>query len=788
MLRMILFIISCAMLLNAQTAIIKGTVEDKSTNSPISNVNIYIENLQLGTTTDNQGNFELKELPVNKKINLTFSHIGYEIFSTECSTSTKTLELNIQLSHKDISLGEVTVSSSRFNRLLKDNAQPLEVINKKDIEQDNGISIPDFLQREPGISLMRDGIWGTDVTIRGLSKNNVVTLIDGNRIETATEIAAGMSLIDVNDIQRIEVIKGASSSLYGSGAVGGVVNIISKQSNYAGNYYINGSIQSVYNSVNKGTYSSLNIHTGDQNWNLKLTSSYRSASDIETPQGYLPNSRFHDNNISALFNLRLFENQELTINYQRSRAKDVGIPGGSAFPVTADVRYPLEKRDLISANYSIRNISSSFIKLNLKYYYQYIFRDVENIPHIVKNVPASGTTPAKRVSVLSITPSANHLTNGAQIQSDFIFGNQYLIGGIDFWTRSYDGHREKSQLIEVLNPSGDVVNSNNIIFGEKPLPDSRYSSLGVYLQDEISLSPKFKLTAGGRIDKIFISNEEALNPVYQTTNGVRNDTPPNQTVLWKSTDAQNTSWSTNINMLYKVGSETDLTFSLARSFRSPALEERYQYIDLGSYVRLGNPNLEPEEGYFLDAGIREWGENITMKANVFLNYMTNLVVEEPGTYEERAAFIKTNIGKARLYGFDVSCQYLLGNKIKIFSNASYVRGEDTREDKNLPQIAPLNGTLGTTIPFQDFADVTFSATLFDSQNKTAEGETATPGYAVFDLHFNSADINFGSFFINIYGGIENILDKSYRNHLATNRSFITAEPGRNFYLKLKLNW
>ena len=789
MLRIILFIISSAIILSAQTGIIKGTVEDKSTKFPIPNVNIYLENLRLGTTTDNQGNYELRNLPLNEKINLSFSHVGYKITTIDVLTSETESEINVELISKDINLGEITVSSSRFSRMLKDNAQPLEVISGKDIEINNGISISDFLQNEPGISLMRDGIWGTDITIRGLSKNNVVTLIDGNRIETATEIAAGLSLIDINDIERIEVLKGASSSLYGSGAVGGVVNIISKRSNYAGNYYINGSVQSVYNSVNKGTYSSLNIFTGDQNWNLKFTSSLRSASDIETPQGVLPNSRFHDNNISALFNLHVSGNQELSINYQRSRATDVGIPGGSSFPVSADVRYPEEKRDLISANYSIRNISSSFLQLNLRYFYQFIFRDVENIPHIVKEIPATGTTPPKRVSVLSITPSANHLTHGVQLQSDFVFGSQYLIGGIDFWTRAYDGKREKNQLIEVLNPStGDVVNSTDIILGESPLPNSQYSSLGIYLQDDISLSKKINFTAGGRIDKIFISNDEALNPVYQTTNGVRNNTPPSQAVLWEATEAENTSWSTNISLLYKFGTETDLTLSAARSFRSPGLEERYQYIDLGSYVRLGNPNLEPEEGYFLDAGIRHWGESLTMKANVFLNYLTNLVVEEPGTYEERAAFIKTNVGKARLYGFDLSGQYLFENKMKLFSNVSYVRGEDIHEDKNLPQIAPLNGTLGIVIPFQNFADITLSSTLFDSQNKRAEGEVTTPGYAVFNFNFNSAQINFGSFFINIYGGVENIFDKLYRNHLATNRSFITAEPGRNFYVKLKLNW
>ncbi len=143
---------------------------------------------------------------------------------------------------------------------------------------------------------------------------------------------------------------------------------------------------------------------------------------------------------------------------------------------------------MISAGYDIQNISKTFYKLSAKYSYQLIERSVENIPHIVQNIPASGGNPARRVSVLKITPSADHKNNNAQLQGNFwLFNSHNLVAGLDYWDRSYNGERERYQLIEVLDSSGNVVSTTNRITGEKPIPNSKYSSLGIFAQDEFKL-------------------------------------------------------------------------------------------------------------------------------------------------------------------------------------------------------------------------------------------------------------------------------------------------------------
>ena len=158
------------------------------------------------------------------------------------------------------------------------------------------------------------------------------------------------------------------------------------------------------------------------------------------------------------------------------------------------------------------------------------------------------------------------------------------------------------------------------------------------------------------------------------SNGVRNDNPASQTIIWNSGKAENTSWSGNIGLLYKLTDEFDLTFNTGRSFRSPSLEERFEFIDQGNLVKLGNPDLKPEDGYFFDLGERLWNKRITLRTNVFLNLFNNLVAETPGEFEGRPALIKNNIGKARLYGFELFSEYNPYSELVLYSTISYVTG------------------------------------------------------------------------------------------------------------------
>ena len=784
----IFFLLCLPQLTFGQSFSIQGNITDQKSNLLIQGAAVFIS-YNLLTYTNGNGDYLLTQLSPGT-YDLKISCLGYQPVSAQLKIDSASLQKDFQLEPSLIELDEVVVSTNRTEYYLRNSPFAELVVDKEEIQKKSAVSMPDILQNEPGISLVRDGIWGTELSIRGLSRENIVTLINGNRIVTSTDVAARLSMIDLNDIDRVEVIKGTSSSIYGSGATGGIVNIITKSPQFYNKFSLSGNILAEYNTVNDLSILSGSLFSGGSIWSAKISGSYRNAQNIQTPIGEMENSQFEDYTFSGAFNISPIENQKLEIGYQNFKANDVGIPGSSVFPDNADVRYPYEFRELISAGYSIQNISKTFYKLSAKYSYQLIERNVENIPYIVQNIPASGNNPARRVSVLKITPNADHKNNNAQLQGNFwLFDSNNLIAGLDYWDRSYNGERERYQLIEVLDSSGNVVSTTNLIIGEKPIPNSKYSSLGIFTQDEFKLfDDRLSTTIGLRYDHIIISAEEILNPVYTITNDNLDTTPPGQEVLWEGTETNNSSHSGNIGFIYSLFSDLDLTLGLGSSFRSPSLEERFQYIDQGSVVRVGNPDLEPEQGLTTDFGIRYYSNNLKIISNIFYSYYNDLVTEVPGIYEGRNALIKTNIGEARIFGFDFRTDYNFWKDFIFYTTVSYVRGDDLTNDGYLPQIPAPNGNVGFKFGLFEYLNADIYSSIYAPQNEVAVAEITTPGYAVFNILLNTVPIKISSISFRIYSGVENIFDKTYRNHLSTTRGSITIEPARNIFVKLAVEF
>ncbi len=787
--RLIVFIIVVfSTIVFSQTVKLDGTITDMENGQVLKNVNVQIQNSDKGAISNTKGDYELF-LDNGELYEITFSHIGYKKQTKKVRIeTTKNIRLDIQLKAETLSGSQVVVTSSRYEKEIKDVAQPMSVVGKQRIQETSPIDISNAMDREPGLSISKDGAWGSHVALRGLSRNNVVFLIDGNRVDTATDMAAAMSMIDINDVEQIEVIKGAASSLYGTGAIGGVVNILTQNGWYSDQFYIKEQLTGGYSSVNNSGIGQAAITAGASKWYLRLSGMARNADDVDTPEGIIPNSQFHDENTSVKLGIRPFINHEINVNYQKFYAQDVGIPGAyPVFPSNATVTYPEEEREMLSAKYTAHFQRKALSSLSLKYFKQDIVREVINEPYIVNHIPASEGSPAKNANVLSVTPGALHETQGVQLQSDWIFnGNNHLVAGIDAWQKDLSSHREKNIRIDVLSPNDTIIKSISQVVGEQPLPDAWYRSIGVYAQDEFTLAKKLDISIGGRYDKINVENEQVLNPLYQIVDGVRNDAPANQTVLWNATSAGDQSWSGNLGLLYHLLPDFDLALSLGKAFRSPYLEERYQYIDQGSLVKIGNPDLEPEQGNFVNAGLRIWKDRFTFSTDVFYNNMTNLVVESPGTFEGKNALYKTNVGKAELYGIEAQTAYTFNRLFSVFGNVAYVHGQDTYNDTPLPLVPPINGKLGATGSLK-LINYELVANLYGKQDQIADWETETEGYAYYNAYLRTNHFHWLTFTSYLLAGIENITNNSYRNHLSTNRGLVTIEPGRNFIIRLQLS-
>ena len=697
---------------------------------------------------------------------------------------------------KVIELEDVVVTSMKHELKLIETPAQLSVVNALDCKKLSAFTVADVLKYEPGINMGGDGVWATNINVRGLSENRLVTLVDGNRVETASDLTASLSMIDVNDIQRIEVIKGAQSSLFGSGAMGGIVNMITKDGYFSDKNYLHGNATAGYASVNNSHSEYLSLNAGGRRWYVKVNGSYGHANDIKTPEGLLPNSGFSTNNLGAKMGFKLAENHIMKLQFQRNWSKDVGIPGGTAFPALANAKYSDIGRTLLNGSYEITNLTESFKSLKVSGFYQNIVRNVEMQPNTVTtSMMPNGNTQVTAPQLF--TPHAVHTTFGGQLQGTWEFGdNNTLIVGADVWQRRMTSKREKYINVSIVNPAGDTIKTNHVERFESPLPNCSFASAGLFAQDEMHfLDNRLTLTVGGRLDGIYVVNDLCHDVDSVITNGEAAVVPATQRITFEAGKTTDLSWSANVGLLYKVGPKTELVMNAARSYRAATLEERFKYIDLSSKVQLGNPYLKPEKGYSVDLGVRHWGEKVDLQGSVFANYLTDMIAETNGifvysladgsTIDTLPALIYDNVEKALLYGAEFSVDYRIINGLQVYMSGAYTVGRNLTNQSYLPNIPPMSGRLGVVYTYPEVGAINLSvmAAGAKEEGKIAEGEKATKGYYRLDLTLNSKMFDLGRCGLQLFGGIDNLTNATYTNFLSTNRGNINFEPGRNFFIR-----
>jgi iron complex outermembrane receptor protein len=203
---------------------ITGYITDKSTNVKLPNVSIYINDLQKGTTSNSDGLYSLENIP-NGFFKIQFSYLGYSTVIKTINLKSDVLELNISLVPTSVKTPEIIISGGQPVSQ-HENAIKIESIKKEALENEGGGNIMKKLNAIPGIDAISKGNNIATPVIRGLSTSNIIVLNNGIRMESFQFSEDHPYTIDESDVSNIEIIKGPASLLYGSDAVGGVINFI----------------------------------------------------------------------------------------------------------------------------------------------------------------------------------------------------------------------------------------------------------------------------------------------------------------------------------------------------------------------------------------------------------------------------------------------------------------------------------------------------------------------------------------------------------------------------------
>jgi hemoglobin/transferrin/lactoferrin receptor protein len=751
---------------------IQGKVLDSETGNPLSGASVLLQELNTGVSTGNEGTFSLAGLREGTYI-LRASRLGY---ASQVITATvpQPGPLTILLAPSPVVTEEIVTTARGRETDRHDIPGSVEVVNAEEIKERIPVSIPEALSRKPGLAVSSDMPWSQRVVVRGLQKDQVILFVDGARVVTASETAAEFGTIAHGDIERVEVLKGPISVLYGSGSTGGVVNVITRKGRFSEKPQVKFSLNPTFESAAEGLGMYERAEWSSRRMYLSLSqsnrdyASYKAAGDRE-----VRNSQFRDRQTQENFGLRLSSRHVLEARRQDFKASDVGVPGARSFPAAGVARYPLTTRKLTDVSWTWHTPATWWRESRVNAYYQPIHRDVNLVPGTVQNAPG------KRTTVELIHPGAFHKVSGARWQNVLAFGGHTVVAGVEGWQKDMESYRSRQVKVEMLDSEGNVTKTVNNTIRDLPLPNSMQRPVGVFAEDAFSIGKRVKVILGGRFDLIHTENDLTFKQYA----------PMDSTVLWPARNDTDRSWSFVAGAVYGLTDNLDLNLTLARSFRAPTIEERYLYADLGGVLTVGNPLIDPEEGAFVEGGVSAQLGSLKLTGQAYLNSLSNMVTQKWGTFHDgRNAWVAANAGKAHLWGFETAADWVVSRRLLLSGDFSFTRGTDTKANANLPFMPPARGHLSVRWNAGKGYWIEPLATFVARQEKIAAGERITPGYGTFDLTLGKT-ISFGNGLSqDLALGIKNVGDKLYRDHLATSRGYEMYGLGRSLYVSIRANY
>lgn len=680
----------------------------------------------------------------------------------------------LDAAHAAEQLPEMVVTATRMEEKGFDLPTPLEVVSQENLEMCSPATAAGALDELPGVSMASTGYWETTPVIRGLGGSRVLVLIDGDR---EANLWAGRAplvpFIDAGSIERMEVLKGPASALYGTDALGGVVNIITKKSNRAKNkeFSFDNTLEGRYASVDNGWFTRYALAGGGQGVDFNLGVSKRTSEPYRQGDGgRVANSQYDGWNVDLKGAYLINDNNDISASYRNSRIDDQGVPQKNLAPWSHFTKF---YTDAYKMGYHLKE--AGFLKdLRIKGWYDDQRRIYDGNIH-------SDTNPMYALKGNTIDTSVA----GASVQGriDPAEANR-LIFGLEYFQEKTDSNEEQITRRDAGNTLAKITRF-------KPVPVSKRDHFGIYAQDEAFIGSRWTLLGGMRYDYFASDADDVTLTIvnYNAAGTVITSTKADTNRFSRETDDAVT---LNVGALYALTDQVHLTSNVSTGFRAPDVFERYSTRG-GSVILIGDPNLKAERSWNIDGGVKMDFARARGALNAFYNRVDNYIdlvssaVKFAGIDTKRYG----NVADAELYGADGSLEYDIIRRLTAFGNIAYVVGRDAHTGNRLNAIPPLNGKLGLRWK-DDWSGkakywLELGSDIYARQGDPAPGEAETPGYALFNLR-TGVKFTYGMLKdVTLTLNVENIFDTKYRSHLNL-ADFTIYEPGINVVTGVKFTF
>ncbi|MBC7188319.1 MAG: TonB-dependent receptor [Calditrichaeota bacterium] len=643
----------------------------------------------------------------------------------------------------------VVVTASRHEQDPLLTSVPVTLLERRAIVQALPATVGEALVLAPGVAVTSSGPWSQQPVIRGLKGAQVLTLINGQRLDVLRSYGQHAPLLDVGQVERVEVVRGPHSVQYGSDAVGGVVNYVTTPAFVAAQrpaVTTRGFVQS--SSADEQRAAGLSLLLRGARANARLRLGGRRAENVRTPRGRLPNSQYRGIDADIDFAYQPSPAHLVRCGVSSVRSSNVGVPTS---PYAERARFRLYERTVLSLAYEHQPRSGA-PRIEVNAHYQWGKRNFEALLHVPRGVQ-------RLDQVLEAHRSADSF-GATLLASGLVWGHHLFTSGVDLFGE--DDNTRRTAISRLYDGKGALVKET--VDRIPPTPPARRWGVGIFACDEHSPVPWASVSAGLRVDHLQ-SSATGTRGTLAEADLVRRE--------------QNVSG--NLGASVAVTDGVRLFANLGRAFKGPSLQERFfkGVGQLGFVV--GNPELHPETSLNLDAGVKWRTERCRGELSVFRNRVNDLIVLSRVTVAPDT-FKYANVGRALLQGGEFEVEARLLGPLRAQAQASYVRGTDEASGQPLPQIPPLNGRI--CLYLQAPAGRWWgrlTARLVGDQRRVAANELATPGYVLCDVGAG-LPLQSGATPVELAINITNLFDRSYRDHLSTVTWW--DAPGRNVVVSM----
>lgn len=703
-------------------ATLEGVVRDDE-GAPLAGVLLRIPALERSELSHDDGTWHFERLPPGTHT-VTAERIGYgSAGRTVTVAADEVVEVELVLSPSAIEVQGFVVTGTPEARSSDRILRPVDVLSGQELTRRLEATVAQTLAREPGLATVTMGPAAARPVIRGLGGDRVLMLEDGQRVGDVSAASPDhATAVDPASASRIEVVRGPSALLYGSQALGGVVNVIREEVPRTVHHQLHGDATLQSETVNDGVVASSSLLYGiGEHIGLRAEGGYRTAGDLATPGGDLVNTGITTVNAGAGASW-IDEGGHLGGAY-RFYGNDYGIPGGfvGAHPRGVDIEMT---RHAFRGEGQLRNVG-----------------------------------PFSRIDADVIHTRYNH----RELEASGVLGTEYGL----FTTAGEIQARHG----EIGAASGGTVGVRAQFErfgfgGSTGTADTRRWTTSLYAFEEFRFD-WLSVEGGVRWDHV---EADVLRPDPDASIGNVRD---------RSFDAL----SGSVGVLAQPAAGFSVGATVARAFRAPDVNELYSTgPHLASFVfEVGNPDLETEVSTGVDVFARLSRERVSAEVALFHNAIDGYVyARDTGEISRVQLPIWQFTGAdVRMIGGEAQLSVAVTDRLLAEATASYVRGTLVDTDAPLPLIPPLNGRAGLRYERTDWfagAEVRWA----DRQDRVGAFEVPTAGYAVWGLSAGYRTTLAGRLH-SLTLRVDNLTDEIYRNHLARTKEFM-PEAGRGLSL------